>query len=611
MDLLELYNVQQYLEHGIFPREYTESERKSATSRIGGIRSAIARFFTSIDSTNFASLIGGVCHEYHTDLLELLGRYKAFERCDAPTMLQALSRAGVRLSELLACKKLVAAYDAEVRDLLLASPTNAEHLIRKHLQKDVRDEVNLPRSLTQADARDLLEQYVDSPNANPNFVGLIEAAPAREDIGIDAKLKLRAKRRNAEMLEKLFGNNPGIRMGTEVRLSDTQDEPVRFELDETDGVSVRFTYSRRWLDETNDNPSILNNFQHLFEFADKHVLLTFPSYAAKLGVLERLIGVTGKTHYQMGAVFSAIDTSSLLQTRIYQHYLQEKGKDLEEVISWFFEEYLLKEFNVENFSFRPSSRGASYLERVRHIFAEMESVLTQFNLWVDNGELDSDLLAITSDPVRYKEVPSLVPGKYVYPIQSSEIAGILHVLFSDQSSLTYISDDLRGESAAELLLTNQVTYDDFHEYQRSMIDQLIALGILEDAGTRVQIANAEQFLILRSLFLTEACSYYHLSALGRAEVNAMVARGWVERRSSLLTEAEGGYFNYFLNKVEFSNGPELRNKYVHGSQVNGKGEGAHFHSYVIALRLMIALVIKLNDDFCLLAQEGSISAPKE
>ena len=34
---------------------------------------------------------------------------------------------------------------------------------------------------------------------------------------------------------------------------------------------------------------------------------------------------------------------------------------------------------------------------------------------------------------------------------------------------------------------------------------------------------------------------------------------------------------------------------------------AHFHAYVIALRLMIALVIKLNDDFCLSAQEQSNS----
>jgi hypothetical protein len=83
----------------------------------------------------------------------------------------------------------------------------------------------------------------------------------------------------------------------------------------------------------------------------------------------------------------------------------------------------------------------------------------------------------------------------------------------------------------------------------------------------------------------------------------MVAKGWVTRSSSLLTDAEGKYFNYFLNGVEFTNGPQLRNKYLHGSQAKSDGEDAHFHTYIIALRLTVALVIKLNDDFCLSAHE--------
>lgn len=609
MDVIELHNVQQYLEHGFFPVKYTEAERVTARSRIGQIRSLVARFFSAIDDANCASLISGVDHEHHADLLELLGRHKAYERCSATTMLRVLEQAGVHMSELLACKRLVAAYDADVRDHLLASPSNAEHLVRKHLQRDVREAVHLPRSLSQADGRDLLERYIDSPDANPNYVGLIESAPVSAETGVDAKLKLRAKRRSAEMTEKLFENNEGFRTGTEVRLSDEQDAPVKFEMDDSDGMIARFTYSSRWLDETQDNPSILNNFQHLFEFADQNGLLTLPSYSAQLGVFERFMGMEGKTHYRVGAGFRAVDMSSLLQTRLYQHYLERMDRDLEEVISWFFEEYIVEEFGATNFSFRRSSRGATYLERVRHLFAEMESVTIQFSLWVENGEVDRDLLAITSDPVRYKQLPSLLPGKYVYATESSEIVCVLHALFSDQSSLTYISEDLKGHDAAELLLKHEVAYDDFHEYQKPAIDQLVASGILEDTGKRIRIARAEQFLILRSLFATEGCSYFHLSERGRAEVDAMVERGWAVRRSSLLTEAEGKYFNYYLNKVDFSNGPELRNKYLHGSQADGEGEDAHFHAYITVLRLIVALVIKLNDDFCLSALERSPSDP--
>ncbi|MGY4721470.1 hypothetical protein [Naumannella huperziae] len=611
MDIIELHNVQQYLENGFLPRDYTEAERLAAVSKIGPIRSTVAKFFSAINDADCVSIVVGVDFDYHADLLELLGRNMAFERCTSAVMLAALDQTGVHLRDMLACKKLVLAYDAEVRDRLIRSPANAEHIIRKYLQRDVRAEVHLPARFTPADARDLLERYVDSPDANPNYIGLIETARVSSITGIDAKLKLRAKRRNAEMTQAFFENNTGLKTGAEVRLSESQNEPVLYEMDDSDGMVARFTYSSRWLDETCDNPSILNNFQHLFEFADHGVLLTLPSYPSQLGVSERFLMTTGKTEYMVGARFRAVDMSTLLQTRLYQHYLETKKKDLEGVIFWFFEDYLKEEFGAANFSFRPSSRAASYLERVRHLFAEMESMLAQFSLFVENGELDRDLLAITSNPVRYREVPSLLPGKYVYATDDDQIAGILHALFSDQSALTDISEELNGDDAAGLLIGNVVSYADFREYQQPAVDHLISLGILEDTGERVQVASVPQFLVLRSLFAAQACSYYRLSQEGRSAVDAMESRGWVRRHSSLLTEAEAQYFNYFLNKTDFSNGPELRNKYLHGSQADVEGEDTHFHAYVTALRTIIALVIKVNDDFCLWAANRSVAPVPE
>ena len=607
VDILELHNVQQYLEHGFLPNAYTEEERNQAKARIPQIRSAVARFFSAIDNTNFAATVAGVGHDYHGDLLDLLGRNKAFDRCDGATVLPALTAAGVHLGELLASKKFVQTYDAEMRDELRVSHRGAVHLIRKYMQEGVRGDIHLPPSFTPVDARELLESYVDSEDANPNYVGLIAIAKENPLAGIDAKLNLRAKRRNDEMTAKFFDDNEGIKTGCEVSISGTQDEPVVFEMDISEKLISRYTYSSGWLEETCDNPSILNNFLHLFDFVDRQALLVLPSYPAHLGVMERVMGTTGKTEYKVGAAFRAIDLSTLLQTRLYHYFLESKDIDLEQVVSWFFEEYLVEEFGASNFSFTPSGSGTSYLQKVRHLFAEMESVANQFTLFVKDGELDRDLLAMGSEQVRYKELPSLLDGKYVYPSGGEEIAGILHLLFSDQSTLNYINENLKADNAASLLLKNQVGYADFEDYQKPSVDHLIKLGVLEDIGTRVQLVNVEQSLILKTLFTTQAASYYRLSDAGRAEADAMMAKGWVTRRSSLLTDAEGKYFNYFLNAVDFSNGPELRNKYLHGSQVNADGEDAHFNTYITALRLTVALVIKVNDDFCLSAAEKSRS----
>ena len=146
----------------------------------------------------------------------------------------------------------------------------------------------MPANLTTSDVHDLLERYLDSPEANPNYVRLIETASSQGMVatGIDAKLKLKAKRRNAEMTQKLFEETAGIRFGVEMCLSDTQDEPVVSKLDNSDGTVAQFSYSSRWLEETLDYPSVLNNFQYLFEFANREVILSFPSTLRSSGPLK-------------------------------------------------------------------------------------------------------------------------------------------------------------------------------------------------------------------------------------------------------------------------------------------------------------------------------------
>ena len=607
-DAIELHNVQLYIESGILPTSYSEAERAATAALFPRFRAAVAKFFFTINDTNVATQLTEIADVYRSDLLDLLGRNKAFERCNAETMLPALIAAGIHLNEMLDSKKLVAAYDKHVREVLIADVRNAEHLIRRYLQRDESSNTHLPKSLTPSDIGQLLSNYLDDSGANLNLVRLVTTTPVNLQFGVDAKLKLKAKRRSDRMVEELFRENPGFKTGVKIGISETQDEPV---IEKVDDMVLTITYSRNWLDGSLDNASILNNFQHLFGFTDDHVLLTLPSYPAELGVFERFMP-TGRKDYHTGSAFRAKDSSSLLQTHLYRDYLSSQAMDLEAVIAWFFSEYLIEEFGAPNFTYSPSARASSYLEKARHLFAEMEGLANQFRLYVQDGEVDRELLALTSDPVAYNEIPSLVDGKYVHATDHEDVRGVLHTLFSDQSRLKYINATLRGSSAAELLIQNEVAYTDFHEHQRSSVDQLIKLGVLEDTGPRVQFANPEQLFVLHSLFEKQGAQYHHLSPAGRAQVDALEDRGWVTRRASLLTKSEASYFNYFLNKAEFSNGPELRNKYVHGSQPISESEGEHFRTYVTALRLIIALIIKMNDDFCLSKMnQGPILAVQE
>ena len=57
-------------------------------------------------------------------------------------------------------------------------------------------------------------------------------------------------------------------------------------------------------------------------------------------------------------------------------------------------------------------------------------------------------------------------------------------------------------------------------------------------------------------------------------------------------------FNYYLNNKRYSNGPSLRNNYAHG-KLNYLNEEEHYNNYIILLRVIIMIILKINEDFCL------------
>ncbi|MNN70551.1 hypothetical protein D3C81_1864100 [compost metagenome] len=67
--------------------------------------------------------------------------------------------------------------------------------------------------------------------------------------------------------------------------------------------------------------------------------------------------------------------------------------------------------------------------------------------------------------------------------------------------------------------------------------------------------------------------------------------------SSLFSKNEQDYFNYYLNKSEFTNGLNLRNDYLHGT--NPIDEKQHKIDYFKILKVIVLIVIKINDDLCI------------
>ncbi len=596
-DVLELYNVYVYVKNEVFPKDLDQDKAEKFIKLKPSMLKVISSFFNAITEENILEIVQDVGFDYHDDLLSLLTKHKIHERVSSGKMLQALNSSKVAIWNILANKKIVKQYEQEIKALILSDTDNAEYIIRKYFEKNEDKDIHLPESLTKEEVHDILEKYLNSTNANPNYMQLIAQAKPIPSRGIDDKIKLLAKQKHKAWNDNFFKENESsLIFATEVAISDSQKEAVDIS---QDGQISKFTYSRKWLKEHLDNLSVLSNFIHIFPIANKHMLLTLPSYSSQLGIFERFMKVAGRDEYPEGAHFQFVDQSTLIQTMMYENFLRSEGKNLEGIIAWYFNEYIKDTFGVDGFNYIASSTSATYLERCKHVFSEMDSIIKQFKLYVENGSLDQELLAVTSKTPDYKELPSQLSDKYVYAAESPEIFEIMHYLFSDQSGLTYINDTLKDKDLANLLANHEIKYREFHDYQKQSLDKLIAWGIIKKASRRLVFQNKRQILILKNLFKTEALSYYHYSIEGRAEINAMVSKGWLMKEGSLLTRPEVKYFYYYLNQKEFSNGHDLRNIYMHAAMSKDYklDEEKHYKTYIIVLRLLIALIIKIDDDF--------------
>ena len=81
------------------------------------------------------------------------------------------------------------------------------------------------------------------------------------------------------------------------------------------------------------------------------------------------------------------------------------------------------------------------------------------------------------------------------------------------------------------------------------------------------------------------------------EISELQSAGDIRFASSLLSEPEQDYLSYILTKSDYSNGLDLRNKYVHGNYPTDPAQ--HGKDYLEFLKIMIIIVIKINEEFCL------------
>ena len=281
-----------------------------------------------------------------------------------------------------------------------------------------------------------------------------------------------------------------------------------------------------------------------------------------------------------------------------QTVLKRDNRTIEIMLSQFYNAYIPSTFGFKFVNVEFAKETDSWKQKCLMTLPLMESIASQYTLYAENGEIEPELASIMS-PMKITDVQSTIKKKYfVIRDKPADLLHLLNCFFSDQCMLTHIEPrkDKHYHCFFDLISKEQVNYNNYNDFQKHSIDYLRRAGYLYlTKDGIIKMEKPKDILILKQLYEYQACPYWYYVSVIQNKISKMVEIGWLVEDNHLLTPSERDYFSYYLNNEKYTNGPALRNRYMHGAALV-YSEEEHKIAYFRILNLMILLTIKIFED---------------
>lgn len=601
-DAIEFYEISRYLDQGVRLKTWSDEAFQEYQARSAILVGLTKRFFKQIDDGNIIELYRQIDIEYLSVFWMLFDNCNLYNRISSSTFEALINGERISPHDMFLYKNIVRKYGMVLRNYILENAHFITIILHVYEQDHTPgDKLHLPDELSGEDIGHYIESYVDGDRPNANHLRTIVEMRCSKRFPITDEIRLKAKRRLEKELEEL--SKTGVNISHGIRLS--------FNLEQTDVVLTTneaeehaISYSVQWLLDTLDYPSILNNFICVFEFVDVPQMRSLHvNKTSHSGVMERALSSKSSRVYPANFYFKYMNGIASMQMHAYYDFLSKQGIRLEEVLEWFFTEQLQAEYGCPEIRLSMPSSNSSYAEKCSSIISAFESVLKQYSLYVKNGEIDFDLVRMSTTPVLFSNVKSMIADKYLYGT-GADYDQLSFVLFSDQCIYHFV-DRIYKEGRSykcvfDLLRHEDVYLSDYREIEYVAFEDLAKFDLVKigDDG-KITLKDVAKLIVLRDLYENDVVSQWNYAPAMKDAISFFVEKGMVRASSTLFSQPEIDYLNYMLNRSEYSNGLEIRNRYVHGIQQVSNDEDEHMYNYLTLLRLFVLLAIKVNDEFYL------------
>lgn len=595
-DYLEMFHIVQFVEHGKYPEGWDES-------RVSGIKqykAKVAAYFSQLKSEDFPVFYKDADIEYVSTIWQIIDQFKIKGLITENELREILKDETWRLRDLLEFRWIVENNNGLLTQLLKEYGNTAEWLLDQYVAEDKfgnKTTLFFPKSLSLQDKDEIIHRYVNSDDANLNYVRLVLQAKRSSEFSLSPQTIKDARIRERELNEEVLKYGCVHVTSYGVTLTNKLDAPVK-ELQKKEDGSSLLVYNKNLIDACQYS-FIIYYCGMVFEFTDEYGFISLISKMSDADTIERVVGLVAKNAYFITSVFRIGEDIAHLQMQALEAALKDTDRSIEGAIKFFYEDYLKFVYGYDGFSLTLPKKDDNLILKIRSLAIEMDSVAHQYNCYVKHGSIDQDIIELEA-PCKITETKSLISHRYcVQNKNNNDVWYLIRLFFGSQSMLHYVEPckDMHLSNFYALLKKGiDVKYNSYKFYQKQDIDYLIKNGyLLIDEHGILRCDKMKEIEILRHLYIYGACSYWGYPKEERVILDEMVSKGWIEYDNHLLSPAERDYFSYYLNNEKFTNGPAIRNNYAHGTTPS-YSEEKHMQNYLQLLVLFIMLLLKISED---------------
>ena len=597
-EALEFYNLYLYFnDKKTIWKRWTNDQVNKYKEFSEVLKNSVFKYIASLDDSSFIAGMENIEAEYIDDLIKVLQQATNFSNISNKAITAILEKSEIFIYHAIKNEKFVNYYGDVIKKYLISKGA-AEIIISSEDSKNNNTVTRtfIPKCLTEEERNSIIEKYINSPVINPNYLDLLISVPFEKKIPLP--LIVAAKNKLDEYEKKILSST-GKSLSFSLHFEKGQKEKVIITNPHHNILSLDISYSLDWISNNLNYGSILHNFIDMFGFVDNQYRIINMNKHIDAGIIDSLTMLKNSKVYQKNMIFDFYEGLLNNELFAYRNILLNKGIFLEKMAEAFFSDFLVTEYNFPTITTHLSIDNKSYLEKCYELVTNLDIICKQFFHFATYKTIDKNLLQADNKPVKIECIPSLVKNKYV---QGNGVIyhGIVYALFSNQCLLNYIpSKKVQYECFFDLLQNETVSKSDYPEYEHQIIEELVKWDLIAiNKKDYISIKNQNRVMVLRDLYRNEFINFNRFDEETKNEILEMNNLGLVVFEDNLLSHQESAYFNYYLNDT-YPNGPKLRNRYVHGIEYLESDEKVHLSNYIIILRLLILLILKINDDVCL------------